>query len=158
MSKIIYQSYNNEKNTIPRCNAQTAVEMTFDDEVSTRIFISTAGAPPDPPAPTSFMKEGDYIICLAQNYVGKIVRVASDTEIEVAEPHGLTAVDQAVHLIRFGGVPSDVSWTNGAGGTCVVGGVTFPAEFSDGGAGFRTDPSPIIADFTGTTGIAKLML
>jgi hypothetical protein len=147
-----YINYNNEKDTLPKSTAVADVEADFDALGGRLIHLTStaAGSPAEPP--TASYIEGDYIVCLAQNYVGMVTRVVDDNVLEVFDEHGLTASGVVCAKIPDTGGFLDYSFLVGSGGAALLKGqhgdvVIFPADSSDGGNGFSDDDYfPIIID------------
>jgi len=148
----IHYNYSDEKDTLPKSAAVSDVEADFDALGGRLIVLSTTLSGSEAPAPTSYFTEGDYIVCLDQNYVGWIRRIVDDYVIEVTYDHGLTATGVACRKIENAQQFRDYSFLVGSDAAALIKGkfgdeVTFPAESSDGGNGFEENNYfPIIID------------
>jgi hypothetical protein len=142
------QAISNEKNTFPKQTAISGITATFG--TNRRVFLANTGSPSGSPAPaaTRDFKEGDWFVCLAQNYVGLVSRVVSDTELEMREAHGKTGSDQPCGKIDRSYGFKDISWSITTG-PALIDGVIYPQGFSEGGNGFAdSNWKPIIVDAT----------
>ncbi len=152
------QTYDNEKQTFPRCTALTGIE--FKALPGNILELSFSGSPSGDEQPTDDFKPGDYIVGLAEEFVGEVMRVVDGIRLELWENHGLdsdTPLEEVdVSIIKAAPGFKSVSFVIGpdAGGkiTDKKGGEqTYPAGFGDGGTGYiDADSFPLVVDATGT--------
>lgn len=151
------QTYDNEKQTFPRSTAVTGVE--FKALPGTLLELSFSGSPTTD-NPTDAFKPGDYIVGLAEEFVGEVMRVVNGTQIELWDAHGLDSdtplENVATSIIKGAPGFKSVSFVVGTGGTGKItdkkgGEQTYPAGFGDGGPGYvDADSFPLVVDATGT--------
>lgn len=149
--------YDNVKDTLPKSVVVSEVEANYLDLNRVRVVLAGSPSESDPPDATSYFTEGDFFVDLANNFVSRIRRVIPGDMLELVDYHGLSATGVTVNVIRDSPTAGEVAWVVGTAGGATIDGVSYPAGFIDGGAGFRTYPKPIIIDATGTDVWAKLM-
>jgi hypothetical protein len=145
------ETYDNVKNTFPLSTALTDWEITFGAE--RQLVVAYVGSDSETP-PIPFV-EGDWVYVPGVDYVGLVTRVVTEETLEVKEPHGLTAEDEACAVIRYSTAFKDVSWVINSGSSTPAGaeidGEPYPDGMSDGGANFiDVNFKPLIIDATGT--------